>query len=129
MGGLPIKSVLRKIYYSRIINRFAVKAYSIFRPPPYLIDNMEFHLDIWLMIATFHSEQGRQIGKNNTFPQEYKEYIETEHTRWRYQGSRKGLIFNMTAFQHGLANAFFNLDIILLTRFSSTCSWVGSVTR
>lgn len=95
-----IKSSVQSLYYSRRFNNYALKILSLLFPPPYLRDNVEFHYDIWVGISSFYADSGRQIGENNTAPRRYKENIETLHKPCRFDGSRNGLLVNMTALRH-----------------------------
>jgi hypothetical protein len=95
-----IKPLLQTVYHSRKVNRVALKLYSSIFPPPYLRDNVEFHYDMWVGISSFYGENGRQIGENNTAPRRYKENMETLHKPSRFEGTRAGLLVNMTALRH-----------------------------
>lgn len=95
-----IKSTVQSLYYSRRLNRYALKILSWLSPPPYLRDNVEFHYDMWIGISSFYADSGRQIGENNTAPRRYKETMETLHKPCRFEGSRNGLLVNMTALRH-----------------------------
>lgn len=97
-----IKSQLGKLYYSKKFNKYALRAYSQISPPPFKTDNSEFHHDMWIGVSTFYGQNGRQIGENNTAPKRYKENIDTQHKEISFEGSRKGLLANMTALRHVL---------------------------
>ncbi len=93
----PVKDILKKAFYSKQLNKPALRLYSRIKPPPYQRAKMEFDFDVWNGICTFHSNQGRQIGENNTGPEVYKEVVETEHKICKFEGSRYGLPINVTA--------------------------------
>ena len=95
--SMPLKTTLRNIFYSRAINKTAVKLYSFFKPPPYKMNNMEFYYPVWYMISSFHGVRGRQLGENNVKPDRYKVNIDTEHTLCHFKGRRNGLHYNMSA--------------------------------
>lgn len=95
-----IKSSVQSLYYSRRFNKYALRILSSLSPPPYLRDNVEFHYDMWIGISSFYADSGRQIGENNTAPRRYKESMETLHKPGRFEGSRHGLLANMTALRH-----------------------------
>ena len=95
-----IKSTVKSLYYSRRLNRYALKILASLSPPPYLRDNVEFYYDMWVGISSFYADSGRQIGENNTAPRRYKENLETLHKPYRFEGSRNGLLVNMTALRH-----------------------------
>lgn len=98
-----IKTALRNVYFSKRFNKYAVRLYSIVHPPLYRRPNMEFDADVWNGICTFRSQQGRQIGENNTGPEIYKEVVETEHRICKFEGSRYGLPINVTALREVMA--------------------------
>ena len=94
------KSQLKKLYYSKQYNKYALRTYSLVSPPPFKMDNSEFHHDMWIGVSTFYGQNGRQIGENNTAPRRYKENIDTQHKIISFEGSRKGLLANITALRH-----------------------------
>lgn len=99
----PVKSLLKKAYYSKRFNKTAVKLYSKVHPLPYQRPNMEFDFDVWNGICTFHAHDGRQIGENNTNPAIYKEVMETESRICKFEGKRNGLPINVTALKQVMA--------------------------
>ena len=112
----PVKSLLKKAYYSKRFNRTAVRLYSMLRPLPYQRPNMEFDFDVWNGICTFHAYDGRQIGENNTNPEVYKEIVETESRICRFEGKRYGLPINMTALKQVMAVWTDALQFVTLLR-------------
>lgn len=98
-----LKRSLKRLYFSKRVNSFAVSAFSAMRPPPYRRENMEFEYDVWNGICSFHSSAGRQIGENNTVPELYKEMIPTEHRICKFDDSRNGLPINVTALREVMA--------------------------
>lgn len=92
-----MKKLLRKLYFSKRLNPFAVRLYSLVHAKPFETDLMEFEFDVWNGICSFHSVDGRQIGENNTSPELFKETIPTEHKICNFEGSRNGLPINVTA--------------------------------
>jgi len=98
-----VKALLRKAHVPGRFTARAVQLYSMVFPPPYRRANMEFDSDVWNGICTFHSQDGRQIGENNTGPERYREEIETEHRTCTFEGSRNGLPINVTALRQVMA--------------------------
>lgn len=96
------KELLRRAHVGGLITP-AVRLYSTVFPPPYRKPNMEFDYGLWYGICTFHSQNGRQIGENNTDPDIYKEEAETEHQICAFEGTRNGLPINVTALRHVMA--------------------------
>ena len=80
-----------------------MRLYSLFNPPPYRRPNMEFDFGLWYGICTFRSENGRQIGENNTDPEIYREEVKTDHQISTFEGTRKGLPINVTALREVMA--------------------------
>ena len=112
----PIKSALRSAYFSKRLNPVAVKAYSRLRPPPYMRPRMEFDYDVWNGICAFHSDDGRQIGENNTNPEIYREIVETESKPCKFEGSRYGLPINLTALRNVMASWDDALQLVTTVR-------------
>ena len=96
----PAKSLFKKAYDSRHLNKWVVRLYGRLYPPPYCRDNIEFDRDVWNGICTFRSATGRHIGENNTNPKFYREMIETKHLVCAFEGSRNGRQVNITALRH-----------------------------
>ena len=95
-----VKTLLRRAYLSRPLNRWAVRAHAWLRPPPFRRDNIEFERDVWNGICTFYAANGRQVGENNTNPELYRELIPTLHKVCHFEGSRFGRQVNITALRH-----------------------------
>ncbi|MCK6423499.1 MAG: hypothetical protein L6Q75_00215 [Burkholderiaceae bacterium] len=112
----PLKSLVKSAYYSPKINPIAVKAYSALHPPPYHRPNMEFDYDVWLGISSFFSKDGRQIGEANTAPERYKVVIDTEFRPCKFEGTRYGLLTNITASRHVLAEIQNAIQLATLLR-------------
>lgn len=96
-GGEGIKSVLKKIYHVPTVKKAVIDVVSLFNPPPYRRDLMEFEFDVWSGATAMHCINKRQLGENNTFPGFYRENIPTEYHKCGFEGSRAGLPMNMTA--------------------------------
>jgi hypothetical protein len=114
--GNPVKSIVKSAYYSPRVNAMAVKAYSMINPPPYCQPNMEFDHDVWLGISSFFSQDGRQIGEANTAPERYKVVIDTEFRPCKFEGTRYGLLTNITASRHVLAELVNAIQLATLLR-------------
>lgn len=114
--GNPVKSMIKSAYYSPKINPIAVKAYSAISPPPYHRPNMEFDHDVWLGISSFFSTEGRQIGEANTAPERYKVVVDTEFRTCKFEGTRHGLLTNITASRHVLAELQNAIQLATLLR-------------
>jgi len=112
----PVKSILKSAYYSPKINPIAVKAYSVLNPPPYQRANMEFDYDVWIGISSFFSESGRQVGEANTGPERYKVVVDTEFRPCKFEGTRYGLLTNITASRHVLAELQNAVQLVTLLR-------------
>lgn len=114
--GNPVKSLIKSAYYSPKINPMAVKALSAISPPPYHRPNMEFDHDVWLGISSFFSADGRQIGEANTAPERYKAVIDTEFRPCKFEGTRYGLLTNITASRHVLGQLQGAIQLATLLR-------------
>lgn len=112
----PVKSILKSAYYSPKINPIAVKAYSVLNPPPYHRANMEFDYDVWIGISSFFSASGRQVGEANTGPERYKVVVDTEFRPCKFEGTRYGLLTNITASRHVLAELQNAVQLVTLLR-------------
>lgn len=95
-----VKTLLKQAYFSKPLNKAAMRVYAMLRPAPFRRPNMEFDVDVWNGISCFHAQEGRQIGENNTHPEMYKEVIDTEHRTCKFDGTRFGLPMNMTALRN-----------------------------
>ena len=111
-----IKNILKKLFCSMPVNKWAIKLYSTVKPPPYLRDNMEFELDVWNGICSFKSADGRQIGENNTGPEPYRETIHTAHKQCHFEGSRQGMPINITALRNLMTVWDDNLQFVTMLR-------------
>lgn len=96
-GGEGIKSVIKTIYHVPAVKKAVIDVVSLFNPPPYRRDLMEFEFDVWSGATAIHCINKRQLGENNTFPGFYRENISTEYHKCGFEGSRAGLPMNMTA--------------------------------
>lgn len=89
--------MLKKFYHIPVVKKAIIDVVSIFKPPPYRRDLMEFEFDVWSGATTLHCINKRQLGENNTFPGFYRENTLTEYHKSSFDGSRTGLPMNMTA--------------------------------
>lgn len=97
---LALTSLLRSAYFAPRMNPWAVRLYRRIHPPPFRTERMEFALDVWNGISSFHAHDGRQIGENNAGPDLFREVIPTEHRACPFGGSRAGREMNVTALRH-----------------------------
>ena len=71
---------------------------------------------MWNGICAFHSDDGRQIGENNTNPEIYREIVETESKPCKFEGSRYGLPINLTALRNVMASWDDALQLVTTVR-------------
>jgi hypothetical protein len=95
--SLSPTSALSALKRHPTFRKFGLEVLKRVKPKPYQRPNMEFECDIWVGISSFHSDDGRQIGENNTGPYPYHEAIATEHKTLKFDGTRQGMPCNMTA--------------------------------
>jgi hypothetical protein len=95
-----IKSLLHRAFFDKRLNKWAVRLYALFRPPPHRRPNMEFEFDVWNGISTFYASTGRQIGESNTGPAFHREVTETEQKITKFADSRYGRHINVTALRY-----------------------------
>jgi len=111
-----LKNLLKKIYYQPGIQTIAIKTIAHFIPPPYLSNTMEIEYGLWEGISSIHCSDGRQLGENNVKPLYLKDQtIKTSLHISKHEGSRSGLVVNMTALQ------------ILMREWDESLKIIGSV--
>ena len=95
-----ILNTLKYIYKKPVINSLSNNIIKHFITPPYLTDTMEIEYGLWEGISSIHCSDGRQLGENNVKPLYLKDQsIKTSLHVSKHEGSRSGLIVNMTALQ------------------------------
>jgi len=111
-----LTNLLKKIYYQPGIQTIAIKTIAHVIPPPYLSNTMEIEYGLWEGISSIHCSDGRQLGENNVKPLYLKDQtIKTSLHISKHEGSRSGLVVNMTALQ------------ILMREWDESLKIIGSV--
>ena len=95
-----IFNTLKSFYKKPVINSLSNCIIKHFITPPYLTDTMEIEYGLWEGISSIHCNDGRQLGENNVKPLYLQDHsIKTNLHVSKHEGSRSGLIVNMTALQ------------------------------
>lgn len=94
-----MRAILKKIYHTPVVKKTIIDVVSVFNPPPYRRELMEFEFDLWSGISAIQCVNKRQLGESNTFPGLYRENTPTEYFKGNFDGSRAGLYMNMTSLQ------------------------------
>ncbi len=94
-----IKSPFKKFYYIPFIQTRIIQSVSLFKPPVYRRDNMEFDHGLWGGVSALHCVDGRQLGESNTSPRFYRENLPTRLHKGGLDGSRQGYAINLTTLQ------------------------------
>ncbi len=111
-----MKSLLKKFYYQPNVQIVANRFLATFVPPPYKQNEMEFVYGLWEGISAIHCDDGRQLGEGNAGPGRFKESIPTNYRVGNLDGSRSGMMINMTALHNMMKLWDDAIDILMFMR-------------